>query len=77
VPIEMDLSSPGGTTTSSATQKFPNILGRRKAHYYTVLCPSLHVRDQVLHPYRTAGNITVLYILILKLLGSRRERKIS
>jgi hypothetical protein len=27
------------------------------------LCSSLNVRDQVSHPYRTTGNIIVLYIL--------------
>jgi hypothetical protein len=34
---------------------------------------SLNVRDQVPHPYRTTGKITVLYILIFKLFDSRRE----
>jgi hypothetical protein len=28
------------------------------------LCSSLHVRNQVLHPYKTTGKIIVLYILI-------------
>jgi hypothetical protein len=36
---------------------------------------SLNVRDQVSHPYRTTGKITVLYILILIFLDSRREDK--
>jgi hypothetical protein len=27
------------------------------------LCPSLNVRDQVSHPYKTAGRIVVLYTL--------------
>jgi hypothetical protein len=31
------------------------------------LCSSHKVRDQVLHPYKTTGKITVLYILIFKL----------
>jgi hypothetical protein len=31
------------------------------------------VRDQVSHPYRTTGKITVLYILIFKFFDSRRE----
>jgi hypothetical protein len=28
------------------------------------LCSSLHVRDQVSHPFRTTGKIIILYILI-------------
>jgi hypothetical protein len=31
------------------------------------------VRDQVLHPYRATGKITVLYILIFTFFDSRRE----
>jgi hypothetical protein len=45
---------------------FSNILG---------LYSSLKVRDQVSHPYRTTGKITVLYILIFMFLNSRREYK--
>jgi hypothetical protein len=33
----------------------------------------LNVTDQVSHPYRTTGNIIVLYVLIFKFLDSRRE----
>jgi hypothetical protein len=32
------------------------------------LCSSLKVRDQVSHPYRTTGKITVLFILIFSFL---------
>jgi hypothetical protein len=39
------------------------------------LCSSLNVRDQVLHPYRTTGKITVSYIVIFMLLDSRRDDK--
>jgi uncharacterized membrane protein len=37
------------------------------------LCYSLVVRDQVSHPYKTIGNIIVLYILKLTFLDSSRE----
>jgi hypothetical protein len=37
------------------------------------LCPSLKVRDQVSHPYKTTGKIVVLYILTFTFLASRRE----
>jgi hypothetical protein len=35
------------------------------------------VRNQVLHPYKTTGNILVLYILILVFLDIRRKAKDS
>jgi hypothetical protein len=38
-------------------------------------CSSYNVRDQVSHPYRTAGRIIVLYNIIFAFLGSRREDK--
>jgi hypothetical protein len=33
------------------------------------------VKDQVSHPYKTTGRITVLYILTFTFLDSRREDK--
>jgi len=36
------------------------------------LCSSFSVRDEVSHLYKAAGKIVVLYILILKSLGTRR-----
>jgi hypothetical protein len=38
-------------------------------------CSSLNVRNQVSHPYKTAGKITFLYILIFMFFGSRWEEK--
>jgi hypothetical protein len=37
------------------------------------LCPSLNVRDQVSHPYKTTSKILVFYILIFKFFDSNRE----
>jgi hypothetical protein len=39
------------------------------------LCSSLNVRDQVSHPYRTTGKITVLHILIFKFLTADEKTK--
>jgi hypothetical protein len=39
------------------------------------LWSSLHVRDQVSHPYRTTGKIIKLHIPIFMFLGGRREEK--
>jgi len=36
---------------------------------------SLNVSDQVSHPYRTTGNIIMIYILIFKFLDSKLEDK--
>ena len=38
---------------------------------------SLNVRDHVSHPYKIRGKITILYILVLKFLDSKLERKDS
>jgi len=35
------------------------------------------LRDQALHPYKLAGKIIVLYILILKFLGTKLEDRRS
>jgi hypothetical protein len=40
------------------------------------LCSYLSVRDQVSHPYKTKGEITILYILILKFLERIQDNKI-
>jgi hypothetical protein len=39
------------------------------------LCSSLSVRDPVSHPYKTMGNIIVLYILIFKCSEGKRVKK--
>jgi len=39
------------------------------------LCSSLHVSDQVSHPYKTTGKIIVLFISIYIFLDSKLENK--
>jgi hypothetical protein len=51
----------------------PNILLRTLFSNTLSLCSSLSVRDQVLHPYKTTGRITVLYMLTFTFLDSRRD----
>jgi hypothetical protein len=51
----------------------PNILLSIPFSNALSLCFSLNARDQVSHPYRTAGKIVVLYILIFKFFDGRRE----
>jgi hypothetical protein len=50
----------------------PNILNTLFSNTLSQ-CPSLNDRDQASQPYRTAGKIIVLYILLLMFLGSRRD----
>jgi hypothetical protein len=50
----------------------PNFLLRTLFSNALNLC-SLSVRDQVSHPYKTTGEVIVLYLLIIKLLEKRRE----
>jgi hypothetical protein len=53
----------------------PNIVLRILFSNILSLCPSLNVRDQVSHPYKTTGRIIVLYILTFTFRDSRREDK--
>jgi hypothetical protein len=55
----------------------PSILFSTLFSNASKLCPSLNVRDQVLHSHKITGKSIVLYILILTLLDSRREDKSS
>jgi hypothetical protein len=41
------------------------------------LCSSLSVRDQVSHPYKTTGEIIVLYTLMVKFLESSATDRYS
>jgi hypothetical protein len=51
----------------------PNILLSTLFSNTPSLYSSLNVRDQVPHPYRTTGKITVLYIIIFTFLDKRGE----
>jgi hypothetical protein len=53
----------------------PNILLRTLFSKTLSLHSSLSVSDQVSHPYKTTGNIIVLFILIFTLLDSTQEDK--
>jgi hypothetical protein len=53
----------------------PNILLNTLFSKTLSACPSLKARDQVSHPYSTAGKITFFYILIFRFLDMRREDK--
>jgi hypothetical protein len=67
------------------TIQFPPIsrhfipLWTKYSHQHPVLtlslCPSLNVKDQVPHPYRTTDKIILFYIQIFIYLDSRREDK--
>jgi hypothetical protein len=51
----------------------PNILLSTLFSVTLNLCSSPNVRDQVSHPYKIAGKIIVLYILIFTYIDNRRE----
>jgi hypothetical protein len=53
----------------------PNILLNTVFSNTLCLLSSLHISDQVSHPYKTIGKIIFLCILIFKCLDSNREDK--
>jgi len=69
-PLWSFLHSPVTSSLSS-----PNILLRTLFSNTLSLRSSLNVIDQVSHPYKTKGKITVLYILIFVFLNSNLEEK--
>jgi hypothetical protein len=54
----------------------PNILLSTRFSNTLCVCSFLNIRDLVSHPYKTAGKILILCILIFKLVDSRREDNI-
>jgi hypothetical protein len=51
----------------------PNIVVRSLLSKTLSLYSSLNFKDQVSHPYKTTGKITILYISIFMFLNSKRQ----